>query len=219
MMLTFEGTRIVRYLTPVLASALLFAGPAAAGDKAAGRADWGAGIKNALPAPAPLPPATPPAAASTPSSPITTGALPSAPQLQRTQLDLWMLECPATKSATPCTLRQTVNDGKQRRIIELVATRSGAIAYLEVAVPLGIAIPYGVALELAPGVKLGLQLVDCNPAGCRAVVRLDAGMIAKIQSAKSLSVVFQDSKSGKILSIGGSPKGFAEGMKRVLPSS
>jgi invasion protein IalB len=60
-----------------------------------------------------------------------------------------------------------------------------------------------------------LQLASCDPDGCRAVTPLDEKSVAQIKAASRLAVRFQDSKTGKLLTINGSPKGFAEGSAMV----
>ena len=61
-----------------------------------------------------------------------------------------------------------------------------------------------------------LQLAACDPDGCRAVAPLDDKVMSLIKSAEQLAVRFQDSKTGKILTINGSPKGFTEGAAMVM---
>jgi len=82
-------------------------------------------------------------------------------------------------------------------------------------VPVGISIPYGISVDVAEGKKLPAQLVDCSPTGCRAVLPLDGSNIAEIKAATSLAVTFQDSKSGKVITISGSPKGFEAGITKI----
>jgi invasion protein IalB len=128
----------------------------------------------------------------------------------------WLLTCPGGTEKQQCVLSQSVRDAKDRRIIEMIAKRAGPAAYLELIVPLGIAIAYGVSLDLPDAAKLPARLVDCNAAGCRAVLALDDKTLAQIKAAKTLAVTFQDSKSGKIISISGSAKGFEQGIAMVL---
>ena len=60
-----------------------------------------------------------------------------------------------------------------------------------------------------------LQLAACDPDGCRAVTPLEDKVATAIKAASRLAVRFQDSKTGKVLTINGSPKGFAEGSAMV----
>lgn len=150
---------------------------------------------------------------------IETGALPSAPVQQREMSGDWLIECMVQPAPASCTLRQVVTDSKKRRIIELRATSAGKTAFLEVLVPVGISIPYGVSVDVGETKKLRAQLVDCNQVGCRAVLPLGAETVAALKSAKTLGVTFQDSKSGKVISIGGSPTGFAAGITKVIGGS
>lgn len=132
----------------------------------------------------------------------------------------WILECaPGAQEKRQCSLRQTITDGKGRRIVQLVAARNGKTTYLDVVVPLGIFIPYSVTLNLAENAKLAMQVVDCDKTGCRAVIPLDDKALARMKSAKSVSVTFQDSKSGKLLTVEGSLNGFAQGIAMILAAS
>ncbi len=128
----------------------------------------------------------------------------------------WRLTCSGGTEKQTCALIQTVRDAKNSRIIQIAAKRAGAAAYLEFIVPLGISIPFGVSLDLSDTLKLQTQLVDCVSDGCRAVLALDDKNLPQIKSAKILAVTFQDSKSGKIISISGSVKGFEQGLAMVL---
>ena len=182
----------------------------------------------AAPARVPAPAAA--AATGTPApaspKPIETGAVkpaasavaPAAQAPDITKYADWVLECAPIDARKHCSLRQTVADGKGRRIIQLVARRGGNTAFLEVSVPLGISIPYGVFIVLSEKTKLSTELVDCDATGCRAVTPLDEKTLGELAAAKSVSVSFQDSKSGKLLTVGGSLNGFTEGVKLVLAS-
>lgn len=149
-------------------------------------------------------------------APAETGALPPAQAIKSETFADWVRECRPIKDKTICTLRQTVRDGKKRRIIEFVAARSAKTAFLEIKLPLGLSIPYGVTLDLGDAAKVATQLVDCNAGGCRSVLALDEKALAQIKAAKSLSVSFQDSKSGKVITIGGSLKGFNDGIAKGI---
>ena len=150
--------------------------------------------------------------------PAATAAAPAAQAPDITKYADWVLECAPIDARKHCSLRQTVADGKGRRIIQLVARRGGNTAFLEVSVPLGISIPYGVFIVLSEKTKLSTELVDCDATGCRAVTPLDEKTLGELAAAKSVSVSFQDSKSGKLLTVGGSLNGFTEGVKLVLAS-
>ena len=128
----------------------------------------------------------------------------------------WFLTCSAGTEKQLCSLSQTVRDAKDRRIIQMTAKRAGAVAYLELIVPLGIAVAYGVNLELSDTTMVQAKLVDCASDGCRAVLALDANVLPQIKAAKTLAVTFQDSKSGRTVSIGGSLRGFEQGLAMVL---
>jgi invasion protein IalB len=180
--------------------------------------------QKAAPAAAPQPTAAAPApptsaAAQAPAAvgpPVETGAVTAAPASQATKSGDWLLECSSDTAKPSCTLRQLVADAKKRRIIEMRATSVGVTAFLEVIVPTGISIPYGVSVDVAEGKKLPAQLVDCSPIGCRAALPLSAENLTALKTATTLAVTFQDSKSGKVISISGSPKGFEPGIAKVI---
>ncbi len=162
-------------------------------------------------------PPDPPAAA---EKPIETGSIgPPAPPIVSTKFTDWILECMELDGKQKCGLRQTVTDGKGRRIVQIVARHSGKTAYLEVNVPIGISIPFGVTLQLSDTAKITARLADCDTTGCRAVAPLDDKTLAEIKAAKSLAVVFQDSKSGRVLKVNGSLTGFSDGVGKVTAGS
>ena len=176
----------------------------------------------AVPTAAALPatPAAPAATqAATASPPVVTGSVSATPAPQATKSGDWSLECSPASPRPLCTLRQIVGDSKNRRIIEMRAAVVRDTAFLEVIVPVGISIPYGVSVDVAEGKKLPAQLVDCGQTGCRAVLPLNAANIVALKSAATLAVTFQDSKSGKVISITGSPKGFDPGIAKVTGGS
>jgi invasion protein IalB len=151
-----------------------------------------------------------------PSAVTSVEAEPATPATPAQGIAFWFLTCSAGTEKQLCSLSQTVRDAKDRRIIQIVAKRAGPAAYLELIVPLGIAVAYGVNLELSDTTKVQAKLVDCESDGCRAVLALDANVLPQIKAAKMLAVKFQDSKSGKIVSISGSLKGFEQGLAMVL---
>jgi invasion protein IalB len=154
--------------------------------------------------------------ASKPAASIETGALPAAQPVAAETFSDWVRECRDVNGAKRCSLRQTILDGKKRRIVEFRAARSAKTAFLEIRLPLGLSIPFGVSLDLSDKVKLPTQLVDCNAGGCRSVIALDDKTLAQLKDAKSLAVSFQDSKTGKIITISGSPKGFNDGLAKGI---
>ena len=165
----------------------------------------GTPTKKAGRAPVAVPP-DPPVAA---ERPVETGSIgPPAPPIVSTKFTDWILDCMELDGKQKCGLRQTVTDGKGRRIVQIVARHSGKTAYLEVNVPVGISIPFGVALQLSDTGKFTARLADCDTIGCRAVAPLDDKTLAEMKAAKALAVIFQDSKSGRVLKVNGSLNGF-----------
>ena len=135
---------------------------------------------------------------------------------QSIAFDNWLLVCSKATSKSVCELSQTIRDSQNRRIVQLTARRAGPTAFIEIIVPVGVSIPYGVSVDLPNTVKLPTTLVDCAATGCRAVLALDDVALQKIKAAKTLAVTFQDSKSGKVISISGSPNGFEQGVAMLL---
>ena len=174
--------------------------------------------KNAMPEPKTEAPVAPQAERAIASPQAAATVTQPGPAQSMTFAD-WVLSCQPAAAKQLCALSQTVRDTKNRRIIQIVAKRNGPAAYLELNVPLGISIPYGVSLDLSETIKLQTHLADCDPAGCRSVIALDEKNLPQIKSAKSLAVTFQDSKSGKIITIKASPNGFDQGIAMVLAAS
>ncbi len=132
----------------------------------------------------------------------------------------WVVECVAGNDGTQhCLLRQTLTDDQGRKIVEFIAAKSDGKPYLEVSAPLGLSIPYGITLRAPEKNEFKMQLLECAPTGCRAVVPIDDKVIATLKAARTMEVMFQDSKSGKVLTITGSLKGFAQGIAVVLAAS
>lgn len=148
--------------------------------------------------------------------PIETGAIaPAAPPVKSTKFADWSLDCIELEGKKRCGLRQTIADGQGRRIAQIMARHSGKSPYLEITVPLGISIPFGVALMMSDTSKIVAQLADCAADGCRAVAPLDDKALGELKAAKALAIVFQDSKTGKVLKVNGSANGFADGVGKV----
>jgi invasion protein IalB len=148
--------------------------------------------------------------------PLETGAIaPAAPPVKSTKFADWSLDCIQLEGKQRCGLRQTIADGQGRRIAQIMARHSGKSPYLEITVPLGISIPFGVALMMSDTSKIVAQLADCAADGCRAVAPLDDKALGEIKAAKALAIVFQDSKTGKVLKVNGSANGFADGVGKV----
>ena len=208
------GSGTSKTAKPAIADKTAPATPAAPSPPAAAAA-----AAPAATAPATTAPAAAPLAASAAGAPITTGTVPPAAAAAApapVKSGDWMLECGGETPQPVCTLRQLVADSQKRRIVEMRAMSVRNTAFLEVIVPVGISIPYGVTVDVAEGKKLAAQLVDCGQTGCRAVLPLNAENLTALKTAKTLAVTFQDSKSGKVISISGSPKGFDLAIAKVV---
>lgn len=148
-----------------------------------------------------------------------TGALPAnktAETLKDATFDDWVMKCAKLADGSQhCGLIQRLADKKGRKIIEFMAARNGKTPYLEVNAPLGLSIPYGVSLVLPDNTEVKMQLADCYAKGCRAVAPLDETTLAKLKGGERIGVRFQDSNSGKVLTVSGSLKGFANGIAKL----
>jgi invasion protein IalB len=126
----------------------------------------------------------------------------------------WVLQC--AKGSQDCTLHQRLADNKGRKVLAFKAARTPkSTLYLEVSAPLGLSIPYGVKMILPDSTEVPMQLADCDATGCRAVMPIGDGTLTKLKTLERLGIRFQDSKSGKVLTISGSLKGFADGIAKV----
>lgn len=151
---------------------------------------------------------------------IETAPAPTVPATPVTQFEDWVMRCETGKDGRrACALVQRLADPKGRKIIQFTVARSATSAYLQVSAPLGLSIPFGVGLVLSDATEVKMELADCDTSGCRAVVPLSKETLARIKGSKRLGVRFQDSKSGKVLTVNGSLKGFASGIAKVLGAS
>ncbi|MGQ0456554.1 MAG: invasion associated locus B family protein [Hyphomicrobium sp.] len=136
------------------------------------------------------------------------------PALQQSAIAFgdWVLRCEPTGGSNACALHQRLADSAGRKIITFKVAGLDDETYLEVSAPLGISIPYGVALVLPDKTILPMQLADCDRAGCRAVTPLENGKLLNQKGVGRLGVRFQDSKTGKVVTVRGSLVGFTEGV-------
>lgn len=201
--------RLTYALMCVVASGCLVCGRASA--EPAKSESWGTTVER--PAAQPLAPKAEPKAA--PAAPSQQHAAPA----QTIAFSDWLLACAPAGGKQVCSLSQTVRDAQNRRIIQMTARRAAQASYIELVVPVGVSIPYGVSILVGDALKLPAPLVDCSVDGCRAVLALDTKTIQQIKAAKTLAVTFQDSKSGTVISISGSPNGFDQGIAMVLAGS
>lgn len=212
----------------VVGDLCLISGSASAGAEKSG--GWGTTVEQ--PASPPAGPKTEPAAKPASPSPQSKAPAPSTPDpppaastagesdsVQSIAFGDWLLACAPARGKQVCALSQTVRDAQNRRLIQMTARRAAQASYIELLVPVGVSIPYGVSIVVSDTLKVPAPLVDCGIDGCRAVVALDAKTLQHFKAAKSLAVTFQDSKSGKVISISGSPKGFDQGIAMVLAGS
>lgn len=153
-----------------------------------------------------------------PSAPSSTPAAPTAPPGTKSpsQFDDWVLTCDTGKDSSTCALIQRLADQKGRKVVQFRAARTPTAAYLEVSAPLGLSIPYGVTLALPDKSAIKMELAVCDTSGCRAVVPLTEENLAKFKSDGRIGVRFQDSRSGKVLTVYGSLKGFTSGVTKLL---
>ena len=130
----------------------------------------------------------------------------------------WSVQCAMPEGRRVCTFSQTqMNQQNRQRVlaIELHAADGGA-AEGAVVMPFGLALPDGVTLQIddaAPGAAIAYT--TCLPAGCLVPLSFDAAMVAKLKTAKKLTLnaVAADTKAPIPLTI--SLNGFAPALART----
>lgn len=131
----------------------------------------------------------------------------------------WLLSCaPAAGTQSECSLKQTLRDAKSRQVVAFQLRKAGKAAFLSVPVPLGVSIPFDVNVMLSQKLEVPLRLASCGTDGCEAVIPIDTKLTGQLKTAERLAVKFQDSKSGKVVVINGSPNGLAQGLAMVAAS-
>jgi len=141
---------------------------------------------------------------------------PAGAEVKREKFGDWIKECLIEKGKPErCQLAQTLVDKKGRKIVYFIVARKDDRPYLEVGAPLGILIPAGIAVQIDTEKAAQMQLVDCNPSGCRAVLSLSPQQVDQLKMGDTIFARFVDSKSGKRLALKGSLKGFAEAAKSL----
>ena len=128
----------------------------------------------------------------------------------------WTKACGKGKDGTDkCQIIQVIVDGKRRRIISFKVAKAPDGLYLEVRAPLRLFIPFGVKFQVDEAEAVPMQLVECDQQGCLAILPLSAGLLAQLQSGKSITARLKDSASGKQIAINGALTGFTETLQEA----
>lgn len=103
--------------------------------------------------------------------------------------------------------------------IEIWVARTGKAGdeYLGVLTPLGIHIPSGVALTFDQGKSAfaKLNLVDCKPVGCRAVIALAKPLEERMRKGKDVGVVLRSSESRDVVGLLVPLDGFTASLEKL----
>ncbi|OYY82753.1 MAG: hypothetical protein B7Y34_02405 [Methylophilales bacterium 16-45-9] len=131
----------------------------------------------------------------------------------------WIYECAAiAENKTVCSLSQTIMSKKQnKRIVKFNLGRNEKTKTVDFVtlLPLGIKLPAGASLAVDAGKAYPLTIKTCIQQGCVATYPVDSNFIKTLQSGQKLNISFTGAGSDKPVTIAGSAKGLAEGVKAV----
>lgn len=129
----------------------------------------------------------------------------------------WIYECVAlAENKTACSLSQTIMSKNQnKRIVKFNLSRNEKTKSIDFVtlLPLGIKLPAGASIAIDAGKAYQLSLKTCIQQGCVAVYPADSNFIKALQGGQKLNISFTGGGSDKPITISGSAKGLAEGMK------
>jgi invasion protein IalB len=129
----------------------------------------------------------------------------------------WVYECLAiAENKTVCSLSQTIMSDKQnKRIVKFNLGRNEKTKSLDFValLPLGIKLPAGVSLAIDAGKAYPLTIKTCIQQGCIATYPADSNFIKALQGGQKLNISFTGGVSDTPVTIAGSAKGLAEGVK------
>ncbi len=129
----------------------------------------------------------------------------------------WVYECAAiAENKTVCSLSQTIMSKNQnRRIVKFNLGRNEKTKSLDFValLPLGISLPSGASITVDTGKPYQLTLKTCLQQGCIATYAADSSFVKTLQSGQKLEISFTPGGADKPVTISGSSKGLADGMK------
>lgn len=129
----------------------------------------------------------------------------------------WVYECAAlAANKTVCSLSQMIMSKNQnKRIVKFNLGRNEKTKSLDFValLPLGIALPSGASITIDTGKTYPLSLKTCLQQGCVATYAVDSGLMKALQSGQKLEISFTPGGAEKPVTINGSLKGLADGMK------
>lgn len=129
----------------------------------------------------------------------------------------WVYECAAiAENKTICSLSQTIlSKNQNKRIVKFNLGRnqkSKALDFTAI-LPLGINLPTGASIVIDSGKAYSLTLKTCIQQGCIAIYTTDASFIKTLQNGQKLNISFTLAGAEAPITISGSTKGLAEGIK------
>lgn len=123
----------------------------------------------------------------------------------------WQLKCEA-ETKRCYTFQRTDLQTTGQQVLNVVLGNIGPEGkhVVHFTVPLSIYIPPGIALKIDEGEQINVPVHTCTPNGCEAMLDLDVGLLAALESAKASNVAFLDAATRKQITIGVSMAGFKE---------
>ena len=129
----------------------------------------------------------------------------------------WVFECKAlAEGKTACMLTQTIATQKDnQRIVKFSLARNEKkdSLMLNALLPLGIHLPSGVSGTIDQGKPFQYTLETCIHPGCIATYPVDSSFVKALQGGQKLNINFTVGGGKKPISINGSLKGLADGIK------
>ena len=135
----------------------------------------------------------------------------------------WTAKCEETRGEVEggCFIYQNLvlREGGQRVLqfaVGYVERSSDPIALLSL--PLGISLPPGVTIRVGDSEPTPVMVERCEPNGCRAGLKVDSALLARLLAGRELTVTFHDAKRHPI-EVPLSLEGFADGLKSLKAKS
>ena len=129
----------------------------------------------------------------------------------------WIYECSIlAENKTACSLSQAIMSKNQnKRLVKFNLGRNEKTKGIDFVtlLPLGIKLPSGASIAIDNGTAYQLTLKTCIQQGCVAVYPADSNFIKALQGGQKLNISFTGSGSDLPITISGSAKGLAEGIK------
>lgn len=127
----------------------------------------------------------------------------------------WTLRCEGAAQARRCIMLQNLvlGDSGQTVLQFTIGFAPGDPApTVLLSLPLGIALPPGVSIRIDAGAPATFPIERCEPAGCRAGMKLRERTVAQLADGRELVITFFDADRQPIdvpVSLGGFADGYA----------